>query len=240
MKTYIRNDKEYSFDEIKNLILPKSYEISQKNNKRGEISYNMINWENISSVLDIGCETGVFLSYINYHYPNIELFGVDCNINSIEIAKDVFKEKKIDFRLINCDNKLPYEDNKFNLITFFEVLEHVRSVESFLIEVKRVLRKNGYICLSVPNALWWRNNLKHMLINKKNYASKMEKWPEFTPDQRDHVNSYDFITLYRILNLNGFKLKSYGYADNKFTFLNKFKFTESLCSNIIMYLQLED
>jgi len=238
MKKYIWNDKEYNFEKIKKIIKPKIYQKALCGNRMG-CAYNLIKWDKVNSILDIGCETGKFLNYVRHFHENIELFGVDCNGNSIEIAKDVFDSQNISFSQIECDNRLPYNDNSFELITFFEVLEHVRCIEGFLTEVIRVLKDNGKICLSVPNALWWRNSLKHMLINKKRYANKMEKWPSFAPDQRDHVNSYDFIILYRILNLNGFKLIDYRYSDNKYTFLNKFKFTESLCSNMILYLELE-
>ena len=239
MKKYIWNEKEYSLEEITELIRPKEYKIS-KCNRRDGCAYEMIEWNMVNSLLDIGCEIGRFLDFVGYLNEHIELFGVDCNANSIEIAKEVFKDKNITFKLIECDNKLPFDDNAFDLITFFEVLEHVRCVEGFLKEVKRVLKWGGDICLSVPNALWWRNSLKHMLINKHQYTKKMEKWPKFAPDQRDHVNSYDFLTLYRILNLNGFKLVDYRYADNRFDLLNRFRFTESLCSNMVMYLRLEE
>jgi len=79
--------------------------------------------------------------------------------------------------------------DEFDVVTFFEVLEHVRDVDLFLKQVNKVLKKRGMVYLSVPNATWWRNILKDIFLNKYAYAKKMHNWPAFSPDQRDHVNN---------------------------------------------------
>jgi 2-polyprenyl-3-methyl-5-hydroxy-6-metoxy-1,4-benzoquinol methylase len=43
---------------------------------------------------------------------------------------------------------------KFDVITFFEVLEHQDKLREFLEMVKGLLREGGYIAGSVPNRKW--------------------------------------------------------------------------------------
>ena len=95
----------------------------------------------------------------------------------------------------------------------------MRNLDDFLKEVNRVLKTDGLLYLSVPNATWWRNVLKDMVLNKYKYAKKMENWPQYTPDQRDHINNFNFIHLYRILNLNGFELEYIDYYDQSNNFI---------------------
>lgn len=48
-----------------------------------------------------------------------------------------------------------YADEKFDVVTFFEVLEHQAEPARFLEKVKACLRTRGYVALSVPNRERW-------------------------------------------------------------------------------------
>lgn len=47
--------------------------------------------------------------------------------------------------------QLPFANNSFDLIIIQDVIEHLPDIDSFIAEVKRVLRSNGFIYLSTPN-----------------------------------------------------------------------------------------
>ena len=47
---------------------------------------------------------------------------------------------------------LPYENNSFDVVTMFDVIEHIDKIEQYLFgEVRRVLKKDGVLRLAVPD-----------------------------------------------------------------------------------------
>lgn len=238
MKKYELNGKFYSSSEINCFLHPS---INDSKMKRGRVKsiLDIIDLE-FESLLDIGSHLGGFLQLMEQlNLKANKLYGLECYEPSIVISKKFVENDKIKFFLHDCQ-KLPFEDKSFDVVTFFEVLEHVRDLDFFLKEVNRVLNDNGIIYLSVPNATWWRNLAKDIVLNKYKYAEKMENWPNYTPDQRDHINNFNFIHLYRILNLNGFKLDYLDYYDQSNSFIFNFPYMKNLSSTIIMKLQKSD
>lgn len=50
-----------------------------------------------------------------------------------------------------CDAQmLPFPKNSFNLVVAFEVIEHIPDTVLFLEEINRVLKRGGYVFISVP------------------------------------------------------------------------------------------
>lgn len=235
MKIYEIHEKYYNEKEILQFLNPKLDEILRKKS-RIQAALKFFNIE-FKTMLDIGCHVGNFLQIINQLNPKAKLLvGVDCYEPSIDICKDFIETEKIKFFLHDC-GKLLFDDNSFDVVTFFEVLEHVRNLDDFLKEVNRVLTKNGVVYLTVPNATWWRNILKDILIDKYKYAKKMDNWPIYTPDQRDHVNNFNFIHIYRIFTLNGFQLEKINYYDQSNNPIFKLPYIQTLSSTMIMKLR---
>ncbi len=101
-------------------------------------------------LLDIGCGDGVFLK--KAYEAGFEVFGIDFDSKSVEVAKKsigvdtIYAMSLKEFYNFSKKNKL-----KFDVITFFEVLEHQDNPKEFLEMVKELLKENGYIAGSVPN-----------------------------------------------------------------------------------------
>lgn len=96
-------------------------------------------------VLEVGCGAGHILERI----PRGSLTGVDISPVQIERSK-----KRLGTRaelLIAKGENLPFEDESFDRIICTEVFEHVLEPELILREMKRVLKMNGIISLSIPN-----------------------------------------------------------------------------------------
>ena len=118
---------------------------------------NISNWRkylleeyisNSSIILDIGCGEGIYLEYLSKRIPKENLIGTDVSMIRVNrVNEKGFLCKKVQ------DNKLPFNDSKFDLIIFFEVIEHIASnqIEILLKEFVRVLKNGGIVIGSTPN-----------------------------------------------------------------------------------------
>lgn len=59
------------------------------------------------------------------------------------------------FFKLNKDFSYPIEDNSYDSILAWEVIEHVLDLESFFKEISRVLKKNWLLIISTPNPLFY-------------------------------------------------------------------------------------
>ena len=92
-------------------------------------------------VLDIGAGTGDFLSVVKQDHWSI--VGLEPNDKAREIATS----KGVPF--VNSLSDL--QDNSFDAITMWHVLEHVPNIENQISELKRLIKPNGTIFIAVPN-----------------------------------------------------------------------------------------
>jgi len=103
-----------------------------------------------SKILDIGCGEGVF---VNCAWRNgYDIYGLDLSEEMIKIAQSQYPHLKNRFFLGTLSNFLKnYPEEKFDIITMFELIEHLTDPLTFLREVKDLLKPKGKIIISVPN-----------------------------------------------------------------------------------------
>jgi ubiquinone/menaquinone biosynthesis C-methylase UbiE len=97
------------------------------------------------NVLDVGCATGKFLNLVNAKNK----IGIDISRKVLLIAKK--KHKKINFVIASAEF-LPFKNNVFDLVTCFDVLEHVSNQKKVLLEIYRVVKKNCRVIITIPNS----------------------------------------------------------------------------------------
>ena len=103
-------------------------------------------------LLDIGCGTGNFLTAareVGYGVTGIEL-----DRNAARFAKERVGLQRV-FPLTISEFAGRHADEKFDVVTFFEVLEHQAAPVEFLQRVSMVLKARGTLALSVPNRERW-------------------------------------------------------------------------------------
>jgi len=101
-------------------------------------------------LLDVGCGDGLFLKYARD--MGFEIWGIDIDKKSIEIAKRRLGDENLyPMSLEEFYEFAKLKNLKFDVITFFEVLEHQDRPREFLKIVKDLLKDDGYIAGSVPN-----------------------------------------------------------------------------------------
>lgn len=105
-------------------------------------------------VLDAGCGYG--------RYTKI-MTKLDFDVHSIDISKPMIDEiKKINPQFKWCPvENIEYPDNFFDLVLCIDVADHLKSLKKAIEEFFRVLKKNGYLLLTVAIS-----NSPFILMNK--------------------------------------------------------------------------
>ena len=92
-------------------------------------------------ILDIGAGVGDFLSVCKN--DGWQTIGIEPS----DKAKNIAKSKGVSF----VENLSELENNSFDIITMWHVLEHVPNLEEQITELKRLIKPNGTIIIAVPN-----------------------------------------------------------------------------------------
>ena len=157
--------------------------------KRSEICHNLIinlitdeiNHKEKKKILDIGCGDGSFIIKFKKH---CETFGVDISWNAIKMAKEVGINA---YHVDVSSEKLPFQDEYFDIIYMGDVIEHLTNPDFAINEVIRVTKTNGFLVLSTPNLAWWLNRLL-LLLGMQPLFSEVSTVKTFGRGPR----SYDF------------------------------------------------
>lgn len=117
-------------------------------------SYNLKN----ATLIDIGSSFGWLEKEILKIDKTIKIIGVEPDINAVKFSYKNIKGARF---LTGDALKLPVKNNYADMVTFFDVIEHVpKNTENVaLSEVNRVLKPKGLLFLSTPNSNLFMNLL---------------------------------------------------------------------------------
>jgi ubiquinone/menaquinone biosynthesis C-methylase UbiE len=108
-----------------------------------------------SNVLEIGCAYGSGSKLLrDLHGKHLSFTGIDL---SYEVVNSANKEYSEFGRFIESDaeNLSVFNNETFTDVISFENIEHVKNPRKSLIEIFRVLKKDGSLILSTPNRRNW-------------------------------------------------------------------------------------
>ncbi len=105
-------------------------------------------------VLDVGCSEGAAIEVLNQE--KFKVVGIDIEDQALEFCKKRGLQNQI--LKAHIDN-LPFLSESFDIVTAFDVMEHLDDDLKALCELKRVCKSKGIILLTVPAHQWlWSNN----------------------------------------------------------------------------------
>ncbi len=131
--------------------------ISDAQGERAHLDSRRIAWMEAltkrgSKTLDIGCGSGAFVACSRD--AGRDAYGIDFNDREISLGRTAFH---LDGFLMTSDVlSMPDEWSGFDLITMFEVIEHLPNPKQMIQEVHRRLKDGGYLVLSCPNERRWQ------------------------------------------------------------------------------------
>ncbi len=119
------------------------------------------------SILDAGCGTGTILQALDVP----KRVGVDISIEMVDIAKRRYPSSNIEF--IKGDIS-EINVGKFDVVIFFDVIEHVEHPEFIVAGLKRSVSDNGVVIVSMANPLW-----EGILMIAEKLHMKMPEGPHY-------------------------------------------------------------
>lgn len=144
--------------------------------------------KNKIKLLDVGCGPGYLLSYLKdkgIKYKGLEL---------ADFLVKICKQKKLNVEKADLSNE---PDHNYNVITLFDVLEHLSEPASLFKILNKKLTRNGFVLAYTPN------------IHSLSFLLMKEKQNNLYPFQ--HICFFDKQSLDYLAKKTGFKVHSIDY-----------------------------
>ncbi|MEK7581226.1 MAG: class I SAM-dependent methyltransferase [Patescibacteria group bacterium] len=148
----------------------------------------------IKSVLDVGCGEGTVTYEIARMLPKAVVTGIDFSRTGVKLAHDRYKLPNLNFK---HDLKSNLLDRNHDLVTSFEVLEHVEEWKKLLIRITR--SSNKYVLLSFPTGRMrsFEKNVGHLRNFRKDQVENFMLSKGFKPITIYYAGFPFFSPIYR-------------------------------------------
>ncbi len=102
------------------------------------------------SLLEVGGGQGGLTARL---YPNAQITNLDFNPSYAQAPCN--QQPNISF-VCGDATQLPFDDESFDAVTMFDVLEHIQDDRKAISEALRVLKPGGFLMVSTPDESVWR------------------------------------------------------------------------------------
>ncbi len=138
-------------------------------------------------MLDVGCAVGFFLDVARQHGWQVE--GLDVSNFAVEYARERFGLST----RTGSFTGLEFAPDSFDLVTMWDVIEHVPDPKAYIHKAAAVLRSGGVLALATPDI----DSLPAKLTGKRWVGYKLSE---------EHVYYFSRRTLAQMLNEAGFEV----------------------------------
>lgn len=146
--------------------------------------------EKAPAILDVGCGWGNFLQVVkNNHLPYL---GIDLSPSAVKICR----EKKLNCQITDLIKLSKIKGKRYSVITFFQVIEHMKNPLEYLAAAKKLLKKNGVILITTPNN---QSPLRYLFGHN---------WSAYnTPSHYFFYSKKSLVQLLNLIGFSSFKIK---------------------------------
>lgn len=140
------------------------------------------------SILDIGSGRGWMLYYLKKYFKYEKVVGTQISENAY-----FFSKEKLNLEVYNKDLLELSFPKKFDIITLWHVLEHVREPEKYIERIHELLNKDGLLFIEVPNFNSWNR-----ILTRKYWLAL---------DLKHHITFFTYSSIISLLEKYNFKIK---------------------------------
>jgi len=162
-------------------------------------------------LLDIG--TTPFTIFIKERYPQYDVWSLD----RTPLLEARCTAHGVRLRICDLDNEpLPFDEEFFDLIIFTEVLEHVFAPPNQVLSgIRRILRPEGKLVISVPNIACLDNRIK-LLMGISVLESANHQLNKDWVHGHGHIHEYTMKEMVGVLENCGFQILRKGFLRRPF------------------------
>lgn len=147
--------------------------------------------------LDVGSGAGELIKLITTRYP-LQSFACDYTDRLMKLP-----HQPVEIVDLN-QQRLPYAENRFALVTCAETIEHLENYRASIREIHRVLRPGGIVAISTPNVLNLRSRLRYCTFGFPNLFGPLAVGKRDVHSPSGHINPVGWFYLAHALLEAGF------------------------------------
>ena len=104
------------------------------------------------TVVDIGSGLSAPSIYWKSQFDSLEITCLNINFNQLKQSSEIINRQSTDkIHLLNATSTiLPFPDNSVDRVLALESAQHMKPLDNFLLESKRILKKDGILTLAIP------------------------------------------------------------------------------------------
>lgn len=137
------------------------------NSSRWKKVIEFLKKKGVKSVLDVGCGTGIHL--MELAKLNFKVIGIDGSTVAVRLARNTFKRKRLFGKFIvgNVHQRLPFKNDYFDAVISLRTINHgdFREIARAIDEIRRVLKENGIVFITVQKVIGFRGKLGQQILN---------------------------------------------------------------------------
>ena len=135
------------WNKVSHIYEPINKNLGHIHTHRFEKSLEYGQFEPGQTVLNIWSRTGNFLPYLR-KTPNLTIHNREVSPAMLAVARQKYPEEN--FELTDLENLGEFKDNTFDKVVSLETLEHTPKPTVFLNEMRRILKPEGLLIMSLP------------------------------------------------------------------------------------------